>query len=122
MQLSIANPAGRGLAISLQNLSAGFVEHAAAGDRSIMNLLSCQRSTSGPLRKSNLTDISKRAFVSGPTMQLSIAKFAEAGDQPSKACSCSRSIDHEPAAGSVNPLRGSHVHACLGIKMGTETQ
>ena len=42
------------------------------------------------LRKSDLTNISKRAFVRAPTMQLSIAKRAGAGDQPSKACRRSR--------------------------------
>ena len=88
------------------------------------------------LRKSDLTNISKRAFVSGPTMQLSIAKRAGACDQPSKACRrlqlrnlrglARRSafiiksmqalaIDREPAAGFANLLRGSHVHACPGI-------
>ena len=39
------------------------------------------------------------------------------GDQPSKACRRSRSIDREPAAGFAKPLQGSHVHACPGISI-----
>ena len=77
----------------------------------------CQRSSGGPLRKSDLIDISKRAFDDA------------AFDRETRACGGWRSafksmqllaIDREPTAGFANPLRKSHVHACPDIKMWTE--
>ena len=107
----------RGLAISLQKLSAGFVTHAASS-----RTIGRKPAASGLAGVDSFVLFESTRYGSGPTRdnapfdRETCACGGWRGDQRSNACRRSRSIDREPA-GFANPLRGSHVHACPGIKL-----
>ena len=110
----------RGLAISLQKLSAGFVTHAASS-RTIGRQPAARAGAAFDLFVLQVESI----VNSGPTMHLSIAKLAGAGlgaeislrvriRERMQALAIDRS--RTCAAGFANPLRESHVHACTEYK------
>ena len=102
----------RGLAISLQKLSAGFVTHAAttstARERSVAN--HAASGLVGAAFDSLILFFLRVSCGRGPTLHLSIAKLAGAGAE--MACRRSRSIDREPVL-QASRIFARKSRACL---------